>query len=78
MHTAAGQMLVIAISLRPSRTKSIANPLVKTLIATLPRDWQHDPVSGCYTATSAGFHRTTEGDYAKIIFSYPLHRQSFP
>lgn len=37
-HTAAGQILVIAISFRSCRIKSIANPLVKTLIPTLPAD----------------------------------------
>lgn len=35
-HTTAGQILVMAISLRPCRTKSIARPLVRTLMATLP------------------------------------------
>lgn len=34
--TTAGQMLVMAISLSPSRSKSMASPFVKTLMPTLP------------------------------------------
>ena len=35
-HTVAGQMLVIAMFSLPSRSKSIANPLVSTLIPAFP------------------------------------------
>jgi hypothetical protein len=34
--TEAGQMLVMAISFLPCLTKSMAKPLVKTLMATFP------------------------------------------
>lgn len=34
--TTAGQMLVMAISLSPSRLKSMARPFVRTLMPTLP------------------------------------------
>jgi hypothetical protein len=37
IHTDAGQIEVIAISDRPSLSKSIARPLVKTLIPTFPK-----------------------------------------
>lgn len=44
-HTAAGQILVIAISDFPSLTQSIAKPRVSTLIPTLPVYCQHCPES---------------------------------
>lgn len=37
VHTDAGQILVTAISVRFWRTKSIARPLTRTLIPTLPK-----------------------------------------
>ena len=39
--TEAGQMLVIAISFLSWRTKSMASPLVRTLIPTLPKMQTH-------------------------------------